>query len=49
MKKSILIVVVITIAFAFSGCEKDFVEEPIGNIELKSGNSGHDKLTGFDQ
>ncbi|WP_320110398.1 hypothetical protein [Draconibacterium orientale] len=49
MKKSILIVVVITIAFAFSGCEKDFVEEPIGNIELKSGNSGNDKLTGFDQ
>lgn len=46
MKKLILI---LAIALAFAGCEKDFLEEPTGNMELKSGNSGNDKLTGFDQ
>ncbi|WP_319501050.1 hypothetical protein [uncultured Draconibacterium sp.] len=44
MKKIILI---LAIALAFAGCEKNFVEEPVDNIKLKSGNS--DKVTGVDE
>ncbi|HYQ57962.1 MAG TPA: hypothetical protein VEP89_11525 [Draconibacterium sp.] len=46
MKKLILI---LAIALVFAGCEKDFVEDPMDNTELKSGNSGNDKVTGVDE
>ncbi|MDX8338729.1 hypothetical protein SLH46_06025 [Draconibacterium sp. IB214405] len=49
MKKSILLFVVCTLILVFAGCEKNFVEDPVDSLELKSGNSGNDKLNGFDE
>ncbi|QIA09383.1 hypothetical protein [Draconibacterium halophilum] len=49
MKKSILLLIVLAVALAFAGCEKDLVEEPDSSTELKSGNSGNNKITGVDE
>lgn len=47
MKKIILLIGIVALLLAFSSCEKDFIEEPIDNTELKSAKT--DKVTGFNE
>lgn len=47
MKKYIDLIGIVVLLFAFSSCEKDFVEEPLADTELKGAKS--EKVSGFDQ
>ena len=47
MKKFMLFTVIIALLFAFSGCEKNLIDQPIDEMVLKSGKP--DKATGFDE
>ena len=48
MKTFKIFTVLLIVLFMFS-CQENYVEESMADMELKSGNSGNDKLTGFDE
>jgi hypothetical protein len=47
MKKLVFLVAIIVVGLMFTACEKNFVEDPANDLQLKS--SKNDKLTGFDE
>ena len=49
MKKNIIILTILSMLLIFGACKDDFTEELTNSTKLKSGNSGNDKATGFDQ
>lgn len=49
MKNLKLVTGFIILFFVFSACEKMLIDEPMVQPELKSGNQGSEKMTGFDE
>jgi hypothetical protein len=49
MKNLLLLSVFAFLVLILSGCEKDLSTDPAGKTVLKSGNTGNEKITGFDE